>query len=676
MVLDDSVSRLAGVGPKTVTALAELGIQTIRDLLFYFPFRYDDLKARPLAELQDQEKALFKGVVISEPILSRFGPHKVRLNVRLLIDQVAVIATFFNQPWLKDKFVPDEEVAIYGKWNEPQKRVVGMKVITQQTQNELDPIYSVNKGIRQKKLISLIQSAFKQEGQNLTDVIPESVRDHYRLLTDFELVRQMHFPQNQLESTAARRAAIFREFFLFEAQIAQLRQQDQDPDQGLVLPYQLTPLRQFIASLPFRLTAAQKRVVNEICLDLKSPRHMNRLLQGDVGSGKTVVAAIAMFAAVTAGFQAALMVPTEILAEQHFQKLTHLFAPMQVKVTLLTGSLKAADREQRLQAISSGRSNIVIGTHALIQTGVDFKALGFVVIDEQHRFGVNQRRALREKGQNPDVLAMTATPIPRTLAITTYGEMDISTIDELPAGRRPIKTVWVKTNEANQALALTEQQLAQGDQAFVIAPLISDSDQVNLKNAEDLYQRLAKYFGTRYQVALLHGQMTPLEKETTMAAFSQGKVQVLVATTVVEVGVDVPNANVMLIFNADRFGLATLHQLRGRVGRGQRQAFCYLIADPTNEVAIKRMEIMTATNDGFVLAEADLKLRGQGDIFGDKQSGLPEFQLGDPITNNNTLLAAHQVVQTMFETDPALSSAENQGLAQYLRAQQAADQFD
>ena len=676
MALDDSVSQLAGVGPKTVTALGDLGIHTLRELLFYFPFRYDDLKARPLAELQDQEKALFKGVVISEPVISRFGPHKIRLNVRLLIDSVAVIATFFNQPWLKDKFVPDEEVAIYGKWNEPQKRVVGMKVITQQTQNELDPIYSVNKGMRQKKLISLIQTAFKQEAAGLVDVIPTEIRQHYRLLTDFELVRQMHFPRNQAESTAARRTAIFREFFLFEVQIAQLRQQDQDPEQGLVLPYQLAPLRQFIGTLPFKLTTAQKRVVNEICADLKAPAHMNRLLQGDVGSGKTVVAAIAMFAAVTAGFQAALMVPTEILAEQHFQKLRRLFAPMQVTVTLLTGSLKPAEREQALQAIKSGRTNIVIGTHALIQSGVTFKSLGFVVIDEQHRFGVNQRRALREKGQNPDVLAMTATPIPRTLAITTYGEMAISTIDELPAGRRPIETHWLKTNEANQALALTEQQLAQGDQAFVIAPLISDSDQVNLKNAEDLYERLTKYFGTRYQVALLHGQMTPADKEATMAAFSQGQVQVLVATTVVEVGVDVPNANVMLIFNADRFGLATLHQLRGRVGRGQRQAYCYLIADPTNEVAVKRMEIMTATNDGFVLAEADLKLRGQGDIFGDKQSGLPEFRLGDPITNNNTLMAAHQVAEELITADPTLRQADHQGLAQYLRAQQAADQFD
>ncbi|MFC6315972.1 ATP-dependent DNA helicase RecG [Lapidilactobacillus achengensis] len=676
MALDDSVSQLAGVGPKTVTALGDLGIHTLRELLFYFPFRYDDLKARPLAELQDQEKALFKGVVISEPVISRFGPHKIRLNVRLLIDSVAVIATFFNQPWLKDKFVPDEEVAIYGKWNEPQKRVVGMKVITQQTQNELDPIYSVNKGMRQKKLISLIQTAFKQEAAGLVDVIPAEIRQHYRLLTDFELVRQMHFPRNQAESTAARRTAIFREFFLFEVQIAQLRQQDQDPEQGLVLPYQLAPLRQFIGTLPFKLTAAQKRVVNEICADLKAPAHMNRLLQGDVGSGKTVVAAIAMFAAVTAGFQAALMVPTEILAEQHFQKLSRLFAPMQVTVTLLTGSLKPAEREQALQAIKSGRTNIVIGTHALIQSGVAFKALGFVVIDEQHRFGVNQRRALREKGQNPDVLAMTATPIPRTLAITTYGEMAISTIDELPAGRRPIETHWLKTNQANQALALTEQQLAQGDQAFVIAPLISDSDQVNLKNAEDLYERLTKYFGARYQVALLHGQMTPADKEATMAAFSQGQVQVLVATTVVEVGVDVPNANVMLIFNADRFGLATLHQLRGRVGRGQRQAYCYLIADPTNEVAVKRMEIMTATNDGFVLAEADLKLRGQGDIFGDKQSGLPEFRLGDPITNNNTLMAAHQVAEELITADPTLRQPDHQGLAQYLRAQQAADQFD
>lgn len=676
MQLTDPITVLSGVGPKTAAALADLKITTVKSLLFYFPFRYDDLKSRPLAELVDQEKALFKGTVISPPVISRFGPHKIRLSVRLLIDQVAVIVSFFNQPWLKDKFIPDEEVAVYGKWNLTKKSVVGLKVITAATKNELDPIYSVNKGIRQKKLVSLIQEAYDHYHDLLTDVIPEGVRQHYRLLTDQELVRQMHFPKNQTESLQARRTAIFREFFLFELQIESLRVQNHQSDAGLQLNYDLGALKEFIQTLPFALTTAQKRVVNEICADLKAPHHMNRLLQGDVGSGKTVVAAIAMFAAVTAGFQAALMVPTEILAEQHYQKLSKLFAPMQVRVSLLTGSLKTAARQQVLTEIASGRTNIIIGTQALIQTGIQYKRLGFAVIDEQHRFGVNQRRALREKGPNPDILAMTATPIPRTLAITSYGEMDISTIDELPAGRRPIQTSWLKINQANEAFAFTQRQLAAGDQAFVIAPLVSESDQVSLKNAEDLYQRLQKYFGPQTPVALLHGQMPADEKETTMAAFSQGKIRVLVATTVVEVGVDVPEANVMIIYNADRFGLATLHQLRGRVGRGQRQAFCFLIADPQNEVAVKRMEIMTQTNDGFVLAEADLKLRGQGDIFGDKQSGLPEFRLGDPIANNNILLTARLEVQTIFKADPELQQAAHHALAQYLQQQQAADNFD
>jgi ATP-dependent DNA helicase RecG len=302
--------------------------------------------------------------------------------------------------------------------------------------------------------------------------------------------------------------------------------------------------------------------------------------------------------------------------------------------------------------------------------------LGFIVIDEQHRFGVNQRRALREKGLNPDILAMTATPIPRTLAITTYGEMDISTIDELPAGRRPIETSWLKINQASQALAITRNQMDHGDQAFVIAPLISESDSVNLKNAEDLAEQLADYFAPKYQVALLHGQMTAEEKAEKMAAFNRNEIQVLVATTVVEVGVDVPNANIMIIYNADRFGLATLHQLRGRVGRGDRQAYCFLIADPQNEVAVKRMEIMTETNDGFKLAEADLKLRGQGDIFGDKQSGLPDFQMGDPVSDNNILVAAHQVARELFLADPKLVQEQNQGLKNYLRQLQATETFD
>lgn len=675
MQLSDAVTKLTGVGPKTAVALDNLGITTVKDLLFYFPFRYDDLQVRPLNELADQEKALFKGKVISEPVLSYFGPHKARLSVRLLIDQVVVIVTFFNQPWLKNRFEPDQEVAIYGKWQAAQKRAIGLKVIQQQ-QNDLDPIYSVNRNISQKKLVHLIKTAYQDYHQLITDVIPLAIRQHYRLLDDQALVRQMHFPKTISESQAARRTAIFREFFLFEARVVQLRTAHQQPDQGLQLAYQLPALKEFIATLPFELTPAQKRVENEICADLKSSRHMNRLLQGDVGSGKTVVAAIAMFAAVTAGFQVALMVPTEILAEQHFQKLKRLFAKMKVTTALLTSSLKAAEREATLAAIRHGRVNIIIGTQALIQPSVVFKNLGFIVIDEQHRFGVNQRRQLREKGERPDVLAMTATPIPRTLAITTYGEMDVSTIDQLPEGRRPIKTLWLRLNEANRAFSLVEHQLAQGDQAFVVTPLISESDQVNLKNAEHLYEQLQDYYDQRYKVALLHGQMSAEQKEKTMTAFSQGQINVLVATTVVEVGVDIPQANIMMIYNADRFGLATLHQLRGRVGRGKRQAYCFLLADPQNEVAVKRMEIMTKTNDGFQLAEADLRLRGQGDVFGEKQSGLPDFRLGDPVTDNKILLVAHQVVVELFHQDPQLTQASHLPLKHYLQAQQTQEKFD
>lgn len=676
MQLNDSVGTLAGVGPKTATGLNALGIFSIRDLLFYFPFRYDDLQVRPLATLVDQEKAMFKGTVISPPVVSYFGPHKVRLNVRLLIEQTVVIVTFFNQPWLKDKFVQDEEIAVYGKWDHARKNVVGMKVLMQNTANDLDPIYSVNKQIRQKKLIELIHTAFETTGDQLQEVIPAPIRNHYRLLTDHDLVQQMHFPKTIQESDAARRTAIFREFFLFEAKIQRLRQDNTQAGDGLQLSYDLSALKSFIETLPFTLTTAQKRVVNEICADLKSPQHMNRLLQGDVGSGKTIVAAIAMFAAVTAGYQAALMVPTEILAEQHAKKLTKLFTVMQVRVTLLTGSMTGAARREALSEIESGRANIVIGTHALIQDAINFAKLGFIVIDEQHRFGVNQRRALREKGLNPDLLAMTATPIPRTLAITTYGEMAISTIDELPAGRRPIETSWLKINQADKALALTRDQLSHGDQAFVVAPMISESDQMSLKNVEDLYEQLAGYFEPNYHVALLHGQMTSDEKAATMAAFNRNEIQVLVATTVVEVGVDVPNANIMLIYNADRFGLATLHQLRGRVGRGDRQAYCFLIADPQNEVAVKRMEIMTQTNDGFKLADADLKLRGQGDIFGDKQSGLPDFKIGDPVSDNNSLVTAHQVALDLFRVDPQLAAPENLPLKRYLATLQDSENFD
>ncbi|WP_436635345.1 ATP-dependent DNA helicase RecG, partial [Latilactobacillus sakei] len=623
--LTDSVTVLTGVGPKRLTALNQLGIATISDLLYYFPFRYEDLKVKDLSEAVDQEKVTLKGTVVADPVVSRWGPGKTRLNVRLLINHDVIMVTFFNQPYLKDKFEAGVDIAVYGKWDARRNSLTGMKVLAVQSADNpsFAAIYSTNKNVRQGTLVKLIREAFDNYRNVIPDLIPADIRERYKLVSEVELIAGMHFPESYPEAKQARRTAIFHEFFLYQLQLQAIKQADRHVENGLALPYQNAALKEFIKTLPFDLTDAQKRVVNEICLDLKAPAHMNRLLQGDVGSGKTIVAAIAMFAAVTAGFQAALMVPTEILAEQHYQSLQKLYAPMNVTVGLLTGSTTAKERRTLLADIESGRINIIVGTHALIQDAVVYHKLGFAVIDEQHRFGVNQRRVLREKGLQPDMLAMTATPIPRTLAITAYGEMDVSTIDELPKGRIPIETSWVRSNQVEQALSFVQKQLADNSQVFAITPLIAESEQMDLKNAEEIYATLADRFEPQYHVALLHGKLKDDEKNRIMTAFSNNEIQLLVSTTVVEVGVDVPNATVMMIFDADRFGLAQLHQLRGRVGRGKKKAYCLLIADPKNQQGVDRMTIMTETTNGFVVAQKDLELRGPGEVFGDRQSGLP-----------------------------------------------------
>ena len=403
------------------------------------------------------------------------------------------------------------------------------------------------------------------------------------------------------------------------------------------------------AELPFALTEAQKRSLGEILSDLQSPAHMNRLLQGDVGSGKTVVAGLAMYAAHTAGYQSALMVPTEILAEQHFDSLTQLFP--ELKLALLTGGMKATERREVLAGIASGQVEMVVGTHALIQEGVSYHRLGLVIIDEQHRFGVDQRRSLREKGNNPDVLMMTATPIPRTLAITAFGDMDVSIIDQMPAGRKPIITRWVKHEQLEVVLDWMKKELVKGAQVYFISPLIEESEALDLKNAIALEEELKAYFANQAQVALLHGRMKNDEKEAIMQDFKVGKTDILVSTTVIEVGVNVPNATIMVIMDADRFGLSQLHQLRGRVGRGNKQSYAVLVANPKTESGKQRMKIMTETTDGFVLAEEDLKMRGSGEIFGTRQSGIPEFQVAD-IVEDYPILEEARKVASQIVTNP------------------------
>ena len=641
MNLHQALTALPGVGPKSAEKFKKLGLESLQDLLLYFPFRYEDFKSKNVLDLEDGEKAVISGIVATPANVQYYGYKRNRLRFTIKQGEVAIAVNFFNQPYLADKIELGATVAIFGKWDKAKASLTGMKVLAQ-VEDDLQPVYRVAQGISQASLVKLIKVAFDQGlDQLLEENLPPILLERYQLLGRTQAVRAMHFPKDLAEYKQALRRVKFEELFYFQMQLQVLKHETKDVSQGLAIPWQEKMLAQKKAALPFSLTEAQERSLEEILSDLQSPAHMNRLLQGDVGSGKTVVAGLAMYAAYTAGYQSALMVPTEILAEQHLDSLTQLFS--ELNLALLTGGMKAAERRETLAAIESGQVDMVVGTHALIQEGVVYHRLGLVIIDEQHRFGVDQRRILREKGNNPDVLMMTATPIPRTLAITAFGDMDVSIIDQMPAGRKSIITRWVKHEQLEVVLDWMKKELAKGAQVYFISPLIEESEALDLKNAIALEEELKAYFANQAQVALLHGRMKNDEKEAIMQDFKDGKTDILVSTTVIEVGVNVPNATIMVIMDADRFGLSQLHQLRGRVGRGNKQSYAVLVANPKTESGKKRMKIMTETTDGFVLAEEDLKMRGSGEIFGTRQSGIPEFQVADIVEDYPILEEARKV---------------------------------
>lgn len=595
---------------------------------------------------------------------------------RMMQDHAVINVSFFNQPYLKDKIVMSEEIAVYGKWDAKRKSLNGMKILAAKNDGEdFAPIYHVNKKVRQSSLIQLIRTGFEKYGELISEILPKDLLEKYRLMPRREAMFAMHFPSNPEESHLAKRRVVFEEFFLFQLKMQGLKRQEKAEKNGLIIQYDVDRLKSFTQKLPFELTAAQKKVTNEICRDLMSPNHMQRLLQGDVGSGKTVVAAIALYATMTAGFQGALMVPTEILAQQHMESLQQLYDPLEVRTALLTGSTKTKERREILAQLAIGEIDIIIGTHALIQEDVLFHRLGLVITDEQHRFGVNQRRVLREKGLKPDVLFMTATPIPRTLAITAFGEMDVSIIDEMPAGRIPIETRWIRPPQLDTVLEWMEKELARGHQAYVICPLIEESEALDVKNATEIFEHMSAFFNPTYQVGLLHGKMKNQEKEEIMQEFKENNLQLLVSTTVIEVGVNVPNATVMLIMDADRFGLAQLHQLRGRVGRGSDASYCILVANPKNDMGVERMKIMTETNNGFVLSEKDLELRGPGEVFGARQSGVPQFAVGDIVTDFNILEVARQEANAIWKKEQWWVLPEYRGVADKIKPNDSEQQF-
>lgn len=666
----EHVTEIKGIGKKASEQLAQLGIETVGDLIMTFPYRHDDFTLKDLAETPHNERVTVEGRVESEPTVTFFGNKRSRLQIRLLVGQHLIKAIFFNQHYLKGRFTPGDVVTITGKWDRGRQTINANRYTAgpQDQQADYEPVYSLRGVMHQKTFRRFMRAALTYGAEDLEDPLPTELLTAYKLPSLQQALEMLHFPKSSQHMKHARRRFVYEELLLFQMKMQAMKKVRKESEKGTVIDYDLDKLKQFISSLPFELTNAQKRVVNEICAELKSEVRMNRLLQGDVGSGKTVVAAIGLYAAITAGFQGAMMAPTEILAEQHAESLAEWLEPFGVNVAFLSGSTKGKARRHLLEMLAEGKIDLLIGTHALIQPDVVFKNLGFVITDEQHRFGVEQRRVLREKGIDPDVLFMTATPIPRTLAITAFGEMDVSILDELPAGRKEIETHWLKEDALQPVLNKMEDELQKGRQAYVICPLIEESDKLDVQNAVDVYHQLTTYFGERFKVGLMHGRLHPEEKEEIMQAFSNGTIDVLVSTTVVEVGVNVPNATFMLIYDATRFGLSQLHQLRGRVGRGREQSYCILLADPKTEEGKERMHSMTETNDGFVLAEKDLELRGAGDFFGKKQSGLPEFKLADLVHDYRALDTARKDAEALLNSEEFWTSASYQALRKQLEA--------
>lgn len=656
--LDTPVQYLKGVGPKVAALFGKLGVSTVQDLIYLFPRSYEDRSViKPIGALKPSEPACPAGgyeIIKGEITLINHQITRNRFSVlkAIISDRSgSVQAVWFNQPYLQTLLRRGMRVIVSGKVEySDYERVLQLSVrdfeIDTGENLKIVPQYPLTEGLYPKKVRSLVKLAIDDCLDMLEDPLPDSIRKKHRLYKLKEAILGLHFPSELSKVEPARRRLAFDELFVFQIGIGLFRQKVES-DPGIAFKIDPGKLAAFKTSLPFTLTGAQERVLAEIFSDMEKTRPMNRLLQGDVGSGKTVIAAIAAFIAVKNGYQAALMAPTEILAQQHYTKLVKLFEKEKIGVELLTGTT-----QRKLKAESGTRNTgIYVGTHALLEEKVGFRKLGLVIIDEQHRFGVMQRAQLVKKGFSPDVLVMTATPIPRSLALTLYGELDRSVIDELPPGRTPIKTYYVPENKRSGTYQFLRQKIKEGRQVFVICPLVSESEKIDLKAAMDEATRLQEEIFPEFKVGLLHGRLKGEEKDKIMRQFAAGKIHILVSTTVIEVGIDIPNATVMVIEHAERFGLSQLHQLRGRIGRGGEQSHCFLLAETKTPEAKARIKAMLDSTDGFYIAEVDLQIRGPGDFCGTRQSGLPNFRVADIIRDEKTLKEARAAAFGLITED-------------------------
>lgn len=661
--LDFPLTVLDGIGPKKAEDYMKMGILNLKDLIEYYPRDYEmSTGFTSISDLTPGETFMVRGRLITSAVTRRFG-KTVMTSVVLSDGSGDVTLVFYNQPYLQKTLSLHKEVVVRGKTTQKYNRIqfqspkfLHEKDLIFMEDKSVVPVYKSLKGVSQKQLRLAIAQGMDIAKLELRDFLPDQILTTYKLMPLFEAMNQVHYPDGETSLIAGRRRLVFDEFLLFQLGLMMIRK-DQTKAENLYPIDKQDLYSKMIKTLPYKLTGAQERTMAEIMGDMTGPYAMNRLIQGDVGSGKTIIAALSMLLIADSGHQSVLMAPTEVLARQHYESLSGALTDLGLTTCLLVGSMTKKQKESTYDAIESGQVDVIIGTHALIQEGVGFKSLGLVITDEQHRFGVRQREIIAGKGHFPHVLVMSATPIPRTLGLILYGDMDVSIMDERPPGRQEIETYSVNTAYRNRLYEFMAKEVAKGHQCYVVCPKVEPDEDLDeladegngLTDVVTYSESIRQYLPIHIKVAYLHGRMTPSEKETIMTDYVEGKIHILVSTTVIEVGINVPNATIMMIENADRFGLAQLHQLRGRVGRGSSKSYCVLVTDSKNPTCHKRMEIMTKSTDGFVIAEKDLELRGHGDLLGIKQSGLPSFKLADIMEDALTLKEANEVARSLMD---------------------------